>query len=77
MTNGFLGAKGLIIYRTDGISASIKTITRQKEDFGLRLGDIEKRYRAQYTALDVSISSMSQTSTFLTQQLAALSAQTK
>lgn len=77
LTNGFLGAKGLIAGRTDGISASIKTITRQKEDFGLRLGDIEKRYRAQYTALDVSISSMSQTSTFLTQQLAALSAQTK
>lgn len=77
LTAGFLGAKGLIAGRTDGISASIKTITKQKEDFGLRLGDIEKRYRAQYTALDVSISKMSQTSSYLTQQLAALSAQTK
>ena len=77
LTNGFLGAKGLIAGRTDGISASIKNITKQKEDFGLRLGDIEKRYRAQYTALDVSISKMSQTSSYLTQQLAALSAQTK
>lgn len=77
LTNGFLGSKGLIAGRTDGIAASIKTLTQQKEDFGLRLGDIEKRYRAQYTALDVSISKMSQTSTYLTQQLAALSAQTK
>jgi flagellar hook-associated protein 2 len=75
LTNGFLGAKGLIAGRTDGIAASVKSITKQKEEFGLRLGDIEKRYRAQYTALDVSISSMSTTSSFLTQQLAALAAQ--
>lgn len=72
----FLGAKGLIASRTDGFNASVKDLAKQKEAFGLRLGDIEKRLRAQYTALDVSISSMSQTSSFLTQQLAALSAQT-
>ncbi len=71
----FLGAKGMISSRTDGIAATIKDITRQKEDFGLRLADIEKRYRAQYTALDVSISSMTATSTFLTQQFAALAKQ--
>lgn len=77
LANIFLGSKGLIASRTDGIGATVKSITSQKEAFGLRLGDIEKRYRAQYTALDVSISSMSQTSSFLTQQLAAMAAQTK
>jgi flagellar hook-associated protein 2 len=76
LSNVFLGAKGLFAGRTDGIGATVKSINQQKEAFGLRLGDIEKRYRAQYTALDVSISSMSATSSFLTQQLAALAAQT-
>jgi flagellar hook-associated protein 2 len=75
LTTLFLGAKGLIAGKTDGIGASIKDIAKQKEAFGLRLGDIEKRYRAQYTALDVSISSMSATSSFLSQQLASMQAQ--
>jgi flagellar hook-associated protein 2 len=35
--------------------------------------DIEKRYRAQFTALDVAVGNMNKTSTFLTQQLASLS----
>ena len=34
-----------------------------------RLIGIEKRYRAQFTALDQMLSSMNTTSTFLTQQL--------
>ena len=33
---------------------------------------IEKRYRAQFTALDTMLASMTQTSTYLQQQLANL-----
>jgi flagellar hook-associated protein 2 len=33
---------------------------------------IEARYRAQFTALDTMLSSLNQTSQFLTQQLATL-----
>lgn len=76
LTSAFLGTSGLIAGRQTGLNASIKDVNTQKEDFGLRLGDIEKRYRAQYTALDVSIASLTATSTFLTQQFAALSKQT-
>jgi len=76
LTAAFLGTSGLIAGRTTGLNASIKDVNNQKEDFGLRLGDIEKRYRAQYTALDVSIAGLTATSTFLTQQFAALSKQT-
>jgi flagellar hook-associated protein 2 len=72
----FLGAKGLIAGKTTGIGATIKDIERRKDDFTERLLDVEKRYRAQYTALDKSISSLSATSTFLTQQFAAMSKQT-
>ncbi|MES2130096.1 MAG: flagellar filament capping protein FliD [Pseudomonadota bacterium] len=73
---GFLGSSGLIAGRTNGLSASIKDINEQKDTFNLRLADIEKRYRAQYTALDTSISSLNATQSFLTQQFAALAKQT-
>lgn len=76
LATSFLGSKGLIGSRTEGINSTIKDINKRKEDFNERLVDIEKRYRAQYTALDTSISSMLATQSYLSQQLAALSAQT-
>jgi flagellar hook-associated protein 2 len=76
MASSFLGATGFIAGRTTGIGATMKTIEKQKEDFSERLVDIEKRLRAQYTALDTSISSLSATSSFLTQQFAAMAKQT-
>ncbi|MEO7577388.1 MAG: flagellar filament capping protein FliD [Massilia sp.] len=72
----FLGAKGLLQGRTDGLNATIKTITKQRDNFNDSLADIEKRYRKQYTALDTAISSMSSTASFLTQQFAAMAKQT-
>jgi len=41
------------------------------------LAHIELRYRTQFTSLDGLMSSMTATSTFLTQQLASMAAQTK
>lgn len=63
---------GLINGRTEGISASITALNRQHETLLARLETVEKRYRAQFTALDSMIASMNQTSTYLTQQLANL-----
>jgi len=65
-------SNGAIASRTNGLNASIKSIASRRDALTLRLADIEKRYRAQFTALDVMMSTMSQTSTFLTQQLASL-----
>jgi flagellar hook-associated protein 2 len=62
----------LIDGRIDGINASIKDIGRRRDVLTLRLEQIEKRYRAQFTALDTMIASMTKTSDFLTQQLANL-----
>jgi flagellar hook-associated protein 2 len=76
LASSFLGSSGFISGRTTGLNATIKDIDKQKEAFSERLVDIEKRYRAQYTALDTSISSMSATSSFLTQQFAAMAKQT-
>ena len=58
--------------RMDGINASIKDITRKREQLNVRLENIEKRYRAQFNALDTLMARMQQTSTYLQQQLASL-----
>ena len=62
----------LIDSRIDGINSSIKDIESQRETLNRRLVDVEKRIRAQFTALDASIASMTQTSNFLLQQLPRL-----
>ncbi len=72
MLEGIVGSSGLIAGRTDGINSSIKDIQRRGEALNLRLNAIEKRYRAQFTALDTLVASMNQTSQYLTQQLANL-----
>ena len=67
-----LDGNGFLSSRTDGINRSIQDIGDQRNVLQLRLQNIEKRYRAQFSALDTMIGSMNQTSSFLTQQLANL-----
>jgi flagellar hook-associated protein 2 len=67
-----VGANGSIASRLSGIDTSIKEIGRQRETLALRLQAVEKRYRAQFSALDTLVASMKQTSDYLTQQLANL-----
>ena len=68
----FIDAGGLLAGRTEGLNASIKLIGKQREAFEARLESVQKRYQAQFTALDSTIASMTQTSNYLTQQLAGL-----
>lgn len=68
-----MASGGALASRTEGIGRTIKDIGRQRDALENRLTDIEKRYRAQFSALDVMLTSMNQTSTYLTQQLAQLS----
>jgi flagellar hook-associated protein 2 len=69
---GLVGTGGIVDSATNGMNASIKDIDDQRTKFQSRLADIEKRYRAQFAALDTSVAQMKTTSTYLTQQLAAL-----
>ena len=71
LTN-MLDSDNLIGSRVSGINTSIKEIGKDREQVNLHLATIEKRYRTQFTALDQMLSGMSQTSNFLTQQLANL-----
>ncbi|WP_374480008.1 flagellar filament capping protein FliD [Zoogloea sp.] len=72
-TTDLLGTGGVISSRTDGLTASTKSISKQIDALNNRLTIIEQTYRAQFTALDTTMASMNTTSTYLTQQLALLS----
>jgi flagellar hook-associated protein 2 len=73
LTN-LLSTGGMVTSRTDGINTSITRLNKQADTITMRLTAIEASYRAQYTALDTLMSSMTTTSTFLTQQIAAINA---
>ena len=64
-----LESDSLIDSRIDGINASIRDIGTQRDVLNRRLEDVESRIRAQFTALDTLVASMTQTSNFLQQQL--------
>lgn len=72
MLEDFTGDKGLINSRKNGVNSSVKDIGHQRDVLNQRLVDVEKRYRAQFTALDATISRMTSQSNFLSQQLARL-----
>lgn len=65
----WLGDEGLIKGRTDALTSRLESLTTDRESFNRRIGDIEARYLRQFTALDVMISQLQSTSSFLTQQL--------
>ncbi|HZW14157.1 MAG TPA: flagellar filament capping protein FliD [Noviherbaspirillum sp.] len=73
LMDAFLDDEGAISARTEGYNASLKSLDKQRQRINDMLEQTEKRYRAQYTALDVLLSNMTQTSNYLTQQLAGLS----
>lgn len=72
-SNSILAADGALTTRTDGIGRTIADISRQRSAIEKRLVGIEQNYRRQFTALDTMLSSMNQTSMFLSQQLAQIS----
>lgn len=70
-----LAVSGTIASRTEGYQDRIKTLEDERITLEGRITRTEQRLRAQFTALDVSISQMSITSNYLTQQLTALNSQ--
>lgn len=67
-----LAAGGTFATRTSGINQSIKSIGDQISSLETRMVGIEKRYRTQYSQLNVMLSQMGSTSAYLTQQLSRL-----
>lgn len=67
-----ISSTGAIATRVDSLNSNIKTISKDRDKLTQRLTDTEARYRKQYTALDVLVGQLKQTSTYLTTQLANL-----
>lgn len=72
LANGWLQSDGLIDSREDGLNTQVKGIDEQILRMEDRMISVEARIRAQFTALDTLVSSLNNTSSFLTQQLASL-----
>lgn len=58
--------------RTDSLDASVKAVGTEREQINRRLESVEKRYRAQFIALDAMVTRMRSTSDFLGRQLSSL-----
>ncbi|MNK04494.1 Flagellar hook-associated protein 2 [compost metagenome] len=76
LTDSFIGTEGLIAGNTTSINSNIKRLTDDADAFKIRLTAIEARYRKQFSALDALVASMQTTQNYLTQQLAAIAANT-
>jgi flagellar hook-associated protein 2 len=74
LINSFLASDGTLTAHTNGVNASITSLQKQESDMNTRLAAKETALRAQFTALDSQISSMNSTSTYLTQELAQIQA---
>jgi flagellar hook-associated protein 2 len=70
--DGLLKSGGPLGNRTDVINKQIEQLGEQRETLNQRMESLEKRYRAQFTALDKLVSQLTATGNYLTQQLANL-----
>lgn len=67
---------GVVSNRLSSLNSTVSRFKSSQEAMEIRVSQIEKRYKAQFTTLDKYMSSMSVTSSALAQQLAALTAST-
>lgn len=67
-----LSPVGILNEKTKSINESIGDIGEQRTKLNSRMDAIENRYYKQFSALDVALSNMTKTSTYLTQQLSAM-----
>lgn len=66
-----LAAGGLIDTRTQSLNQNVKNYGQEIDRLEKRMSALEKKYTTEYTTLNLMLSSMNTTSTFLTQQLAS------
>ncbi|MCW8826874.1 MAG: flagellar filament capping protein FliD [Gammaproteobacteria bacterium] len=72
LVDAYVSSSGIIDARVDGINTSIEDITDQREALARRLATLEQRYLSQFTAMDLMISQLQATSTYLTGAFEAL-----
>lgn len=72
LTDSMLGFDGAIASQTDSLKRRISDNQDRQERMEDRVSQVEKRLRAQYTALDAKMGTMSGLSSYLSQQIALL-----
>lgn len=75
--DGILGDDGLIATRTEGLSETLDTLQDTYDRTSARIDADIANIRAQFVQLDAFVAQMNSTSSYLTQQFAALSNQNK
>ncbi|WP_170146249.1 flagellar filament capping protein FliD [Paracidovorax anthurii] len=70
LTSSMLAFDGLMNNKTDALNAEVDRNTADQDKVNKRADTVEKRMRAQYTALDTQMASISSLSTYMTQQIA-------
>jgi flagellar hook-associated protein 2 len=73
----YLEDEGALETRTEGLNTQIQGIADQRESLNERLALLEKRLYRQFNALDSLLGQLTQTSNFLSQQLANLPGYTR
>ena len=74
ITDAMLGVDGALTTRTDGLGQQLQRNQKDQDALQVRLDGIEKRMRAQYTALDATMALLNSKSNYITQQIAAFNA---
>lgn len=64
----WLSTKGIIRAAKDGVSKTLNNLTAQYNAVSERIDNTVARYKAQFTQLDVMMTSLNNTSSYLTQQ---------
>ena len=71
VTDTLLGVEGSLSTRTTGLGLALQRNQKDQDSLNLRLAGTEKRLRAQYTALDATMATLTTQSSYITQQIAA------
>lgn len=74
LLSDLLGGDGPLSDRIDNLSKQVDRIDDQRKTLDDRMTALEKRYRAQFTAMDKLVSQLTATGNYLTQQFKSMSA---
>lgn len=74
--NGWLSSTGILQAATDGVSKTLNNLTTQYNATSTRIDATIARYKTQFTNLDVMISKLNNTSSYLTSQFETSSSST-
>ena len=69
-TDGLLATGGTVTAKSDALQAALKSNSKEQTKVSERVALVEKRLRAQYSALDTQMASLTALNTYVSQQVA-------